>query len=95
MYGSGVFCAWHTAIAWHNLHAAGIGRKWFPFIFTGAMAALFGAGLGFGLLRHLTGHVAGSIVAHWLLVSAVVVSLARRQRAALREPSTAGPTAGI
>ena len=81
--GSAIFCAWHTVITWHNLRAAGIGRVWFPISYAGAMGVLYAAGLGFGLLRYWTGHIVGSVAAHWLLVSAVVISLARRQSPAL------------
>jgi membrane protease YdiL (CAAX protease family) len=75
--GSGLFAAWHAVIAWHNLHQAGLPRPIRTVSYLGAMAALFVAGVILGALRQMTGHVAGSIVAHWLMVVAIVCGVVR------------------
>jgi membrane protease YdiL (CAAX protease family) len=79
--GSGVFAAWHLVITWHNLRRSNLPRGLFPFLYSGALAALFGGGLLFGLLRQATGHVAGSVLAHWLMVANIVLAVARPRRA--------------
>jgi membrane protease YdiL (CAAX protease family) len=97
--GSGLFAAWHAVIAWHNLHQAGLSRTMRAVLYLGAMTALFVAGLILGSLRQMTGHVAGSIVAHWLMVVAIVCGVVRlRDRGSTHQgspgrgdPAAAGP----
>ncbi len=78
LVGSVLFSAWHAVIAWHNVRSSTLPRKAQPAIYGAAMALLFAAGLLFGTLREATGHLAGSIVAHWLLVVSIVLAVARR-----------------
>ena len=75
--GSGVFAAWHLVITWHNLRRSNLPRALFPLLYTGALGALFAGGLLFGLLRQATGHLAGSVLAHWLMVASIVLAVAR------------------
>jgi len=46
-------------------------------LYVGALAALFGGGLLFGLVRQATGHLAGAVLAHWLMVANIVFAVAR------------------
>ncbi len=75
--GSAVFAAWHVVITWYNLGRSTLPRALFPLLYIGALAALYVGGLLFGLVRQATGHVAGAIVAHWVMVAAIVLSVAR------------------
>lgn len=75
--GAGVFAAWHLVITWYNLRRSNLPRALFPLLYPGALAALFAGGLLFGLVRQATGHVAGAVVAHWVMVAAIVLSVAR------------------
>jgi membrane protease YdiL (CAAX protease family) len=77
LIGSGLFSAWHAVITWHNLRESNLPRRLFAPLYGAAMVVLFGAGLLFGGLRQGTGHLAGSILAHWLMVSTIVLSVAR------------------
>lgn len=76
LLGGGVFAAWHVVITWHNLRRSNLPRALFPFLYGGAMATLFVAGLVLGALRQTTGHVAGSVLAHWLMVANIVLAVA-------------------
>ena len=79
--GAAVFAAWHGVIAWRNLRRSNLPRRWFTLLYAGAMANFWLAGLLFGLLRERTGHLAGGILAHWLIVSNILIAVARpRQR---------------
>ncbi len=80
LVGSGIFAAWHLVITWYNLRRSNLPRALFPVLYPGALAALFGGGLLFGLLRQATGHLAGSIVAHWIMVASIVLAVARPRR---------------
>jgi membrane protease YdiL (CAAX protease family) len=89
--GAGVFAAWHLVITWYNLRRSNLPRALFPLLYAGALAALFAGGLLFGLIRQATGHVAGAIVAHWVMVAAIVLSVARpRARRAPPDPAAHG-----
>src|SRR5438067_1502168 len=77
LVGSGLFAAWHAVIAWHNVRQADLPRRMRPALYAAALATLFLAGLLFGALRHTTGHLAGGIIAHWAMVSTIVLALAR------------------
>jgi membrane protease YdiL (CAAX protease family) len=80
LVNSGIFAAWHLVITWYNLRRSNLPRALFPLLYCGALAALFAGGLLFGLLRQATGHLAGSIVAHWLMVANIVLAVARPRR---------------
>jgi membrane protease YdiL (CAAX protease family) len=77
LVNSGVFAAWHLVITWHNLRRSNLPRALFPALYPGALVALFGGGLLFGLVRQGSGHLASSIVAHWLMVASIVLAVAR------------------
>jgi membrane protease YdiL (CAAX protease family) len=74
---SGIFAAWHLVITWHNLRRSNLPRALFPVLYAGAIGALFGGGLLFGLVRQASGHLAGSVLAHWLMVANIVFAVAR------------------
>jgi len=78
--GSTLFAAWHIVITWYNLRRSNLPRRLFALLYAGGMAALWTAGLLFGLLRERTGHLAGGVLAHWLIVSNIVISVARPRR---------------
>jgi membrane protease YdiL (CAAX protease family) len=80
LVGSGVFAAWHIVITWYNLRRSNLPRGLFPLLYAGALAALFGGGLLFGVVRQAGGHVGGAVLAHWLMVAAIVLSVARPAR---------------
>jgi membrane protease YdiL (CAAX protease family) len=73
--GSAVFALWHTLITWYNVRRSGLPGGLFPLLYGGAMAVLVVAGLLFGALRVVTGHLAGAILAHWLMVANIVLSV--------------------
>jgi len=75
LVGGGLFSAWHAVITWHNLRESNLPRHLFAPLYAAAMVVLFGAGLIFGGLRERTGNLAGSILAHWLMVSTIVLSV--------------------
>ena len=77
LVNSGVFAAWHLVITWHNLRRSNLPRALFPVLYVGALGALFGGGLLFGLVRQASGHLGGSVVAHWLMVANIVLAVAR------------------
>ncbi|MBM2812190.1 MAG: hypothetical protein HW416_2949 [Chloroflexi bacterium] len=77
--GSAVFAGWHAVITAYNLRRSNLPRKLFPFMYVGAMAVLFVAGWLLGLLRVLTGHVGGGVLAHWMMVANVVLSVVGRR----------------
>jgi membrane protease YdiL (CAAX protease family) len=77
LVNSGIFAAWHLVITWHNLQRSNLPRRLFPFLYAGALGALFGGGLLFGLLRQATGHLSGAVVAHWVMVANIVFAVAR------------------
>ena len=83
---SGVFAAWHVVITWYNLRRSNLPPRLFPALYLGALTALFGGGLLFGLVRQASGHLAGSILAHWLMVANIVLAVARPGAADDREP---------
>ena len=78
--GAGLFSLWHATIAWYNLRRSNLPRRWRALLYVGAMLNFWVAGLMFGLLRERTGHLAGSVLAHWLIVSNMVVAAARPRR---------------
>lgn len=78
--GGALFAAWHIAITWYNLRRSNLPRRWFAPLYLGAMAAFWAAGTMFGLLRQRTGNLAGGILAHWLIVSNIVLAVARPRR---------------
>lgn len=80
LLGSAVFAAWHLVITWYNLRRTNLPRPLFPFLYAGALTALFGGGLLFGLVRQASGHLAGSVLAHWLMVANIVLAVARPRR---------------
>jgi membrane protease YdiL (CAAX protease family) len=82
LVNSGLFAAWHLVITWHNLQRSNLPRPLFPALYVGALAALFGGGLLFGLVRQASGHLAGSVVAHWLMVASIVLAVARPRASA-------------
>jgi len=84
LVNSGIFAAWHLVITWHNLKRSNLPRRLFPFLYVGALAALFGGGLLFGLVRQATGHLAGAVLAHWLMVANIVFAVARPRGASRR-----------
>lgn len=88
LVGSGLFAGWHAVIAWANLRRCALPRVLRAPLYGGAMVLMFLAGLLFGVLRQGTGHVAGGIVAHWLVVANVMLALARAQ--ARRVPARGG-----
>jgi membrane protease YdiL (CAAX protease family) len=77
LVNSGVFAAWHLVITWHNLRRSNLPRPLFPALYLGALTALFGGGLLFGLVRQASGHLGSSILAHWLMVANIVLAAAR------------------
>jgi membrane protease YdiL (CAAX protease family) len=82
LVGNGVFAGWHLVITWYNLRRSNLPRALFPLLYLGALAALFGGGLLFGLVRQGSGHLAGSVLSHWLMVASIVLAVARPRRAA-------------
>jgi membrane protease YdiL (CAAX protease family) len=80
LIGSALFAAWHIVVTSHNLRRSNLPRRLFTVLFAGAMGMFWVAGLLFGLLRERTNHLAGGILAHWLIVSNIVVSVARPRR---------------
>jgi membrane protease YdiL (CAAX protease family) len=78
--GSGVFTAWHLVIAWHNVRRSNLPRVLFPFVYGLVLAALYVGGLLFAVLRQGTGHLAGAILAHWLMVANIAWAVARPRR---------------
>lgn len=80
LLGAAVFAGWHLAIVWFNLKRVGLPPSLFPVGYTAVLGVLFGVGAFFGLLRQTTGHVAGSIIAHWLLIASIVLSVMRPRR---------------
>jgi membrane protease YdiL (CAAX protease family) len=77
LVGSAVFAAWHLVITWYNLGRSNLPRALFPLLYTGALAALFAGGLLFGVIRQASGHLVGSIVAHWLMTASILLAVAR------------------
>ena len=77
LVNSGLFAAWHLVITWHNLKRSNLPSRLFPLLYGGALAALFGGGLLFGLVRQGAGHLAGAVLAHWLMVANIVFAVAR------------------
>ena len=84
LVGSGVFAAWHVVITWYNLRRSNLPRALFPLLYAGALTALFGGGLLFGGVRQASGSLLGAIVAHWLMVASIVLSVARPWRPTAR-----------
>ena len=80
---SGLFAAWHLVVVWSNLAHAGLPRAAQAVLYPAALALLFAVGVVLGELRRRTGHVAGAVLAHWLLIAGVIVRLAQ---AGKREP---------
>ena len=78
--GAAVFAAWHAVITWYNLRRSNLPRRRFGPLYLGAMANFWLAGLLFGLIRQRTGNLAGGILAHWLIVSNIVLAVARPNR---------------
>jgi membrane protease YdiL (CAAX protease family) len=78
--GSSLFAAWHVVITWYNLRRSNLPRRLFAVLYAGGLATLWTAGLVFGLLRERTGHLAGGVLAHWLIVSSIMISVARPRR---------------
>jgi membrane protease YdiL (CAAX protease family) len=80
LVGGALFAAWHLAITWYNLRRSNLPRRWFAPLYVGALATFWVAGVIFGLLRQRTGSLAGGILAHWLVVSNIVLAVARPRR---------------
>lgn len=78
--GSAIFTAWHIVITWYNVRRSNLPRRLFAPAYAAALLVVFGAGLLFGTLRQATGHLAGSIVAHWLAVANIVLAIERSHR---------------
>ena len=60
LIGAVPFVFWHLQIAWSEM------SEFRPVELAGKLAAYYAGGVLFGYLRAATGHLAGSIVAHWL-----------------------------
>ena len=65
---SAVFAGWHAIIAWHNVRRCNVAVGWFAPIYGGVLGVLFCAGCLFSLVRQGTGHVAASVMTHWVVV---------------------------
>ena len=78
--GGALFAAWHAVVTWFNLRRSNLPRRLFAVLYAGAMANFWIAGVLFGLLRERTGHLAGGVLAHWLIVSSIVIGVARPRR---------------
>jgi len=78
--GAALFAGWHGVIAWFNLRRSNLPRRRFGLLYVAAMANFWLAGMTFGLLRHCTGHLAGAVLAHWLIVCNIVLAVARPRR---------------
>lgn len=72
---SGAFALWHGLIVWHNCCRLGVPRNWLPMVHGSVLGTLFVSGVGLGLLRHWTGHLAAPIAAHWIVLVAIVARL--------------------
>jgi membrane protease YdiL (CAAX protease family) len=79
LLGSGVFALWHGLVVWHNLRRANPHRALVPFAYSGVLATLFGVGLLLVSIRERTSNLAGSILAHWLLLAGMILALPRRR----------------
>jgi membrane protease YdiL (CAAX protease family) len=68
-----LFAAWHVAVWWWTLGRVSLTPE-FPLVLTfpAGMLILFAAGLLFGWLRHAGRHLAGPVVAHWVIDVALV-----------------------
>jgi membrane protease YdiL (CAAX protease family) len=77
LIGSAVFTAWHVVIAWHNVRRSNVSPRWFAPFYGGVLGILFVAGYLFGYVRERSGHVAGSVVTHWMLVGHLLLEIAR------------------
>ena len=69
-------------ITWYNLRRSNLPKRLFAALYAGGMACLWTAGLVFGLLRERTGHLAGGVLAHWLIVSNIMIAVARPRKPA-------------
>ncbi|MBI4213222.1 MAG: CPBP family intramembrane metalloprotease [Chloroflexi bacterium] len=79
--GGAVFAAWHVIITWFNLSRCGLRRAvMFP-LYGASLLVLFAVGTALGWLRQATGHIAGGVVAHWLLLVGTALALMRRRAA--------------
>jgi len=78
--GGAIFACWHAVITWYNLSRSNLPRRWRHLLYAGAMGNFWLAGVFFGLLRERTGHIAGGVLAHWLIVSNIVLAVARPRR---------------
>ncbi|MPZ14372.1 MAG: CPBP family intramembrane metalloprotease [Chloroflexi bacterium] len=79
--GSAIFAAWHIVITWYNLRRSNLPPRLFPILYPATLAVLSGAGLLFGGLRQYTGNLVASVIAHWVMVVTIVLSVARPKRA--------------
>lgn len=80
LVGGLLFAAWHLVIAWFNLSRSGLSRRLQPLAYVGLMAVLTLVGSALGILRQTTGHVAGGILVHWLLLIGIALGLLRSIR---------------
>jgi membrane protease YdiL (CAAX protease family) len=71
------FALWHGVLVGRTLELTNLAAD--PLLFSlgllGAFAAVFLGGILFGILRLATGHLAGSIVAHWGFNAALLFGL--------------------
>ena len=79
--GGAVFAAWHLIITWFNLSRCGLRRSVMLPVYGLSLVVLFAVGTSLSWLRHTTGHIAGGVVAHWLLLVGTALALLRRAQA--------------
>jgi membrane protease YdiL (CAAX protease family) len=72
-----VFTIWHLVITWVNLARCTLSPRLRFGIYCGSLGVLFTVGAALALLRERTGHIAGGVLAHWLLLVSMGVALAR------------------
>lgn len=93
--GGAVFAAWHLIITWFNLSRCGLRRSVMLPLYALSLLVLFAVGTSLSWLRHTTGHIAGGVVAHWLLLVGTALALLRRAQAETEAatPQTLSPRA--
>jgi membrane protease YdiL (CAAX protease family) len=77
--GSGVFALWHGMVVWYNLRRLNPPRPLVPVLYSGVLGVLFGVGMVLCHIRDATGHLAGGVITHWLLVAGMVLAIPRRR----------------
>lgn len=65
----GLFILWHAVVTYQTIGQTNLAGALLPvpILYVGAAAPLGVAGLVFSLIRHRTGNLAGSILAHWVI----------------------------